>query len=176
VNDADVAPAGTVTLDGVTVVEELSLSDTTVPPLAAGAVNVTVPVDDVPPTTVAGFRLRLDSDAPAGAGSTVITLKSVVPFSVALRVSDTVPEPGCVEIAKFALVAPAGTITLAGTLADVGIWLPRSTGTSTDWALWSVTVPVDDWPAVTRVGLTVKPVRTAGGGGEVDGFTVMMSV
>jgi hypothetical protein len=132
VNDAEVAPPGTVTLDGVTVVEELSPSDTTVPPLAAGAVNVTVPVDDVPPTTVAGFRLRPDSDAPAGAGSTVITLKSVVPFSVALRLNDVVPEPGCVAIEKFALVAPAGTITLAGTLADVGIWLPRSTGTSTD--------------------------------------------
>jgi hypothetical protein len=37
----------------------LLLSVTSSPPVGAGPVNVTVPVDDVPPLTVAGFKLTV---------------------------------------------------------------------------------------------------------------------
>ena len=59
VNVAVVAPAATVTFAGV--VEDALLSDrvTTAPPAGAGLFNVTVPVEEVPPNTVAGFMAKV---------------------------------------------------------------------------------------------------------------------
>ena len=60
---------------------------------------------------------------------------------------------------NVALVAPAGTVTLAGTLTEPGNELLRLTATPpAGAALPSVTVPVADWPPGTLVGLTEKPV------------------
>jgi len=52
-----VAPAGTVTLAGTVVAAELSESVTTTPPEGAAALRVTVPVAELPPTTLAGLML-----------------------------------------------------------------------------------------------------------------------
>jgi hypothetical protein len=55
---AVVAFAATVTLEGtVATAVLLLLSVTTAPPAGAGPFKVTVPVDDVPPVTVAGLKL-----------------------------------------------------------------------------------------------------------------------
>ena len=56
-NVALVAPATTVTLAGVlaTVVSLLE-SVTCMPPAGAAPLNVTVPVEELPPTTLAGFN------------------------------------------------------------------------------------------------------------------------
>jgi hypothetical protein len=176
VNVALVAPAGTVTLEGVEAVDELSLSDTTIPPLGAAAVNVTVPVEDVPPTTDVGLRLTAESDVEVGGGVTVMAVWSIVPLSDAVRPTVVVPNGGDVVMVKLALVAPTGTMTLAGTLATVGIWLLKSTGTpGSGAALWSVTVPVADWPPVTVVGDTLKAVSTADAGAGFAGFTVRLA-
>ena len=43
VNAAEVLPLGTITLAGTLAAVELSLSDTIIPPLGAGPLNVTVP-------------------------------------------------------------------------------------------------------------------------------------
>ena len=65
VNVAEVALAATVTLEGTVAAAVLPLASvTTTPPVGAGPLSVTVPVDDVPPVTDAGFRLRALGAAP----------------------------------------------------------------------------------------------------------------
>ena len=61
-----VCPATTVTLAGTVAATLLLDSVTTVPPVGAAAVRVTVPVELVPPVTVLGFNV---SDEGTGAGS-----------------------------------------------------------------------------------------------------------
>ena len=66
VNDAVVAPAATVTLAGVLATAVLLLeSATCAPPLGAGPLNVTVPLDEFPPVTLVGLNV---SEASVGAG------------------------------------------------------------------------------------------------------------
>jgi len=60
VNVADVCPAATVILPGTEADELLDASTTTKPPVGAGPLSVTVPVDDVPPATVVGFNVTDD--------------------------------------------------------------------------------------------------------------------
>jgi hypothetical protein len=76
-----------------------------------------------------------------------------------------------VVIGKLALVAPARTVTLAGTDAaagsslDSGIWTPPAGA-----AAVSVTVPLDESPPITSLGLTIT-LASAGVDvlvGEVD--------
>jgi hypothetical protein len=62
-NVADVAPASIVTEVGTVVALFASVRVTIAPDAGALPFSVTVPVDDAPPTTVAGLRLRLESDA-----------------------------------------------------------------------------------------------------------------
>ena len=64
VNVALVAPAGTVTLAGTEVEAELSESDTDAPPAGAAALNATVPVEELPPTTELGLSETDDSVGP----------------------------------------------------------------------------------------------------------------
>src|SRR5438128_1109886 len=53
------APAGTVTRDGTLATPVLLLDRlTTAPPLGAGPLSVTVPVEGLPPVTLEGFRLN----------------------------------------------------------------------------------------------------------------------
>jgi hypothetical protein len=66
VNVALVAPAATVTLDGVLAAAVLLLESATVaPPAGAAPLSVTVPVEEFPPVTLVGFN---ESDERVGGG------------------------------------------------------------------------------------------------------------
>jgi hypothetical protein len=59
-----------------------------------------------------------------------------------------------VPIEKLALVAPAGTVMLVGTVVALELADSETTAPSPGAAAFSVTVPVDELPAATLVGLT----------------------
>jgi hypothetical protein len=71
---AEVAPAGTTTVLG-TITDSWSLLDNVIvsPPVAAGALMVTVPVVEVPPITDAGFIL---SEVRSGPGTALKSMST----------------------------------------------------------------------------------------------------
>jgi hypothetical protein len=78
---------------------------------------------------------------------------------------------------KVALVAPAATVTLAGTVA-AAVLLPESVTTAPPEgaAPVSVTVPCEELPPVTLVGLSVRVESvTLGGGGGGGGAGCTLS-
>ncbi len=59
VNVAPVLPLAIVMLAGSLAAGELSLNDTTAPPLGAGPLSVTVPWEVAPPVALAGFTVSV---------------------------------------------------------------------------------------------------------------------
>lgn len=147
-----VAPAGTVTLAGTPLTLELSESETTAPPLGAARLKVTVPVEELPPATLGGLSDNADSvSAVAVAGFTVKTVDTV-PLLDAEMVARVVALTVEVVSAKLALVWPAGTRTLDGTVA-AALLLDRNTPTPpAGAATFNATVPVADDPPVNAAG------------------------
>lgn len=64
-NVAELAPAGTLMPLGTLADALLSESVTVIPLVGAGPVNVTVPVEDAPPTTEVGFTVTVERAAAA---------------------------------------------------------------------------------------------------------------
>ncbi len=65
---------------------------------------------------------------------------------------------------KVALVAPAGTVTLAGTVATAVLLLDRvTTAPPAGAAALSVTVPCEELPPVTLAGFSVSEDRVTAG-------------
>jgi hypothetical protein len=76
-----------------------------------------------------------------------------------------------VPTGNVALVAPAATVTLEGTLAAAVLLLESATCAPPDGAApLSVTVPVEEFPPVTLVEFSVIEERVGGGRGA--GVTV----
>ena len=76
----------------------------------------------------------------------------VPPLAVALMVAVVFAVTAVVEMVKFTLVAPAGTVTRAGTTAEP-LLLERDTTNPLEGAgLVRVTVPVELFPPKTEVG------------------------
>ena len=172
VNVALVAPAGTVTLAGnVATLVLLLVIDTVAPPLGAALFNVAVPVEPLPPTTLVGLTAIAEMVTVGGgggdAGVTVSDADAVAPPKLPVIVTGVEAPTAFVAIVKLALVAPAGTVTLAGTVAAPVLLLESDTAAPPlGAALFNVAVPVELLPPTTRAGLTViAEMVTVGGRG-----------
>src|SRR5215471_5041568 len=152
-----VAPAATVTEAGTAAALALLLvSETSAPPTGAGMASVTVPVLPAPPVTVDGLSTR---DARIGFTRMVAALEA--PLELAVIVTTVPVVTGLVVMAKVALVAPAATVTEAGTAAALALLLVSETSAPpTGAAMASVTVPVLPAPPVTVDGLSTRDART----------------
>ena len=167
---AVVAPAATVTLAGTVAAAVLLLdSATTAPPAGAAALSVTVPVDEIPPVTAAGFRL---TDASVTGTGFTVSVAVCVPLYVPVIVTGVTAATANVVTVKVAVVAPAATVTLAGTVAAVVLLLDSATtAPPAGAAALSVTVPVDEIPPVTAAGFRLTDASVTG-----TGFTVSVAV
>lgn len=147
-NVADVAPAGTVTLEGTLTTFRLELLSNTVTPAApAGSVRVTVATSEAPlkiqsDLTVMLFRAGAGGSV-AGGGLMVTPEVMLKPEYVAVKVAEvevlTVPA----VTVNVAVVEPAATVTLAGTVTADVLELESATETPpVPAAEVRVTVPV----------------------------------
>jgi hypothetical protein len=104
---------------------------------------------------------------------TVSVAVRVTPASTAEMTAEVGVAGAVVATVKVALVAPAATVTLAGTLATAVLLLDRLTkAPPAAAALVKLTLPCALPPPVTLVGLSVRLFRLAGGGGGGTGVTV----
>src|SRR5947208_15849314 len=88
-----VALPGTVTLAGTLATPGLLLDRlTTAPPLGAGPLSVTVPVEELPPVTLGGLRLSVESVG--GAGVRVAEGDSAGPVDDAAKGTEAMGVPG----------------------------------------------------------------------------------
>ena len=77
-------------------------------------------------------------------------------------VADAVLATAVVVTVKVAVVAPAATVTLAGTVAAALLLDKVTDSPPVGAALPKVTVPVDEVPPVTEVGFIVTDETTGG--------------
>ena len=160
-NVALVAPPANVTVDGTLTTDGLVLdSVTSAPPTGAGPLIVTVPVEPFPPITLDGFRER-DVSKGIFTGRTVRLADRVTPPYKPEIVTAVEPDTALVVIVNVALLAPAATVTLAGTLATEELLLDNDTSAPPAGAgPLIVTVPVEELPRRTLDGFTVTEAST----------------
>jgi hypothetical protein len=152
VNVAELDPAGTVTVGG-TVTGLSPDSDTTAPPAGAPLLNVTMPLTESPPTTVAVLS-EIDTSAAPPTVSVAVLLPPLID-----AVMVTVPAEIVVTV-NTALDEPAATVTTVGTVAMAVLLLDSETlappvGAAAD----SVTVPCTVVPAAVLAALSATPAR-----------------
>ena len=158
VKRALVAPAGMVILLGTLARLELLRNCTTAPPAGAGPLRVTVPVAVLPPHTVVGLIVS-DWSVTLGEGLTVRVAVRETPPAEAVIVTLVALETAFVLTVKFAPVAPAGTITVLGTAATLGLLLLRFTTNPPDGAgAVRVTVPSTVTFSRPAYGAIVRPL------------------
>ena len=113
----------------------------------------------------------------APGGFTVSAAVLVTPARTAEMVAAVEEVTEAVVAVKVALVAPAATVTLAGTPASaVSLLASATTAPPEGAALVSVPLPCEVPPPVTLLGFSARVFRLAGGGGGGTGVTVSVLV
>src|SRR3979490_1202253 len=149
-NVALVAPAGTATLEGTLTAPLLQESESCAPPAGAGPLNVTAPVEDcAPPITLVGFSVSEETTG-SGGGVTVSVADLVRPPEAAEMGAGVAAVTTVLLTVKFAVVAPAGTATLEGTLAAPLLLESATCAPPAGAGPLNVTAPVEDFtPPIT---------------------------
>ena len=108
----------------------------------------------------------------AGGFTVSVAVRDTPPNAlVMLTAVDVVTEE--VVIGKFALVAPAGTVTLAGTVTAAELSDNVTAVPPEGAAALRVTVPVEEFPPTTLVGFSDSAESV--GPPPADGFTVSVA-
>lgn len=128
------------------------------PPEGADPVNATDPVVDVPPAKVLGLNVIPESTA----GVIARLLCVATPAKVAARTTFVELDTAVVVIGNVAVVAPAATVTVAGTEAAVTLEPRLTTFPPGPAGPRSVTVPIVEFPPTTVAGARVKLANGAG--------------
>jgi len=131
---------------------------TTVPPDGAGPLSLTVPCESSPPLTLVGLSVS-EERVTAPAGVTLSDACRETPPAVPVITAVVVAVTVCVVTLNVLLVAPAGTVTLLGTVATLLLLLSDTTTPPEGAAPDRVAVPVDKLPPVTLVGFSVRDER-----------------
>ena len=163
-NVAVVVPAATVTAVGSCATLVLLLDNATViPPIGAALLSVAVPVDELPPITLAG--LRVTEARPSTAAGVTVKVAVCVEPNEPLIVTAVFALTALVVMAKVAFVFPLRTTMLAGVCTAAVLLLDSVTMAPPDGAgPLRVRVPVAPVPPTTVVGVTESDVSTMAGG------------
>jgi len=155
---ADDRPAATVTVAGTAAAVLLLVKAIVKPPSGAGPVRVAVPVAAPEPATVVGLTLSEYSEA----GETVRFADCELPAKLAVTTIGTGAPTVVVETVKVATFWPAATVTVDGTVATMLFEESETVEPEGLAGEPKVTVPVDDVPPATAVGLRVNEAIDAG--------------
>jgi hypothetical protein len=151
---AVVDPAETVTVAGTCAAAVVVLvSVTTAPPVGAGWVNVTTPVVPWPPRTLVGVWITTEEISTGGVTAKGARAFELLKLAVMLPVAVVVTED--VVIVNWALVCPAETTTVAGTVAETLVLESVTVSPVVAAAApLRVTVPVIGFPPTTLAWLS----------------------
>jgi len=155
VNVPVVAPEAIVIELGTVAFPLLLDSVTAVPTLAAGPERVTVPVEEVSPTTVVGLRASAVT-----VGAVIVSVAVLeAPLRLAVIVDVVFEVTAIVFTVNVPVVAPPAIVIELGTVAEVELLVRVIERPVAGAAEPMVTVPVEGVPPITDVGLTVSDER-----------------
>jgi len=168
VNVADVFPAGTVTEAGTVAPCWLERA-ITIPPLGAAELNVTVPVEDAPPLTLAG-----ESDSDDSAGGFKVRSETRYDWPKEQAIPTVCSElTGDDLIVKDTEFLPAGTVTVEGTVANFELLDRSTTIPPVEAVALTTTVPIVVEPPVIVLELKESEVTL---GGLIVSVAVLVTV
>ena len=127
-----------------------------IPPVPAGPERVTVPVEESPPRSSVG-----ESEMLAREGGVIVSTvenDAVPSFAVSVALVDA--ETATVATVNVAEVAPAATVTEAGTVAALLLEVRLTTDPLLGAGPVRVTTPDAEAPPATGFGVTLIPLRT----------------
>ncbi len=159
------SPGGTVTDSGADTASLPATSITVTPPAGASAPRRTRPSAGLPPGTDSGRSVRVAPTAgslPAEAGITAREAASEAPAVLAITSTSPAAVTVPVPISKEAVVRPAGTLTVAGSVIAV-LSLTSDTVVALGTAQFRRTEPVTVWPVTASDGSSARAATSPHG-------------